>query len=76
MPNKKLIFIGILVVIALVIGYGIFSKVKAVDDDASELEDILSDMQSELDDEYQSPQYDLYADIQDFMDRQTSYVMQ
>lgn len=76
MPSKKLILIGFIIVIALFIGYGVFSKVKEVDDIASEQEDILSDVQSELDDYQESTEYDLYADIQDFMDRQTSYVMQ
>lgn len=75
MERKKLIVIGILVLIALVIGYGIFSRVKEVSDTASEQEEILSDVQSELSDHIK-PDYDLYADVQEFMDRQTSYVMQ
>lgn len=73
MVNKKIIVVGLIAAIVLLVGYSVFSKSKTISDTMSDQEEVMSDLQSELDDD--GSEYDLYADVKDFMNKQASYVI-
>lgn len=79
-PTNKQLLLGLLLVVCVITFYfKCYRCSKPTNADVSCEQDDMSDNQSErseITDIGQKSEYDLYSDIQDFMNRQTSYVMQ